>query len=126
LRTYLQKELPEFSFTGNIVENNMDYSYFQFTNEALKSRALKIVIAFVHGEFTYQIWLSGMNRETQRKHYEELKKKDHPYTLTNNPDKTDYILKAELIGEPNYNDIEGLMKTIKVNAVEFIHNVEGF
>jgi hypothetical protein len=124
LRTYLQKELPEYTFTGNIVENNMDYSYFQFTNDNLKSKGLKIVIAFVHTDFAYQIWLSGLNREVQRKHYDYLKDKSHTYTLTGNPNKTDYILKKPLIGECNYNDLEGLLNRIKISAFEFINNVE--
>lgn len=124
LRTYLQKEMPEYTFTGNIVENNMDYSYFQFTNDLLKSKGLKIVIAFVHADFDYQIWLSGINRETQHKHHEYLKDQSHPYVLTGNPSKTDYVLKMQLIADCNYNDIEGLLKTIKENALEFINEVE--
>jgi len=124
LRAYLQREMPEYTFTGNIVENNMDYSYFQFSNEDLKSRGLKIVIAFVHADFAYQIWLSGLNRETQRKHYEYLKDKNYPYTLTDNPSKTDYVLKKLLIDECNYDDIEGLLKAFKENALEFINEVE--
>jgi hypothetical protein len=124
LRTYLQKEMPEYSFTGNIVENNMDYSYFQFTNERLKSKGLKIVIAFVHADFVYQIWLSGLNREIQRNYYKVLQGTNHPYILTNNPTKTDYILQTQLVDECNYDDIEGLLKTIKENALEFINEVE--
>jgi hypothetical protein len=124
LRTYLQKELPEYTFTGNIVENNMDYSYFQLANEDMKTKGLKIVIAFVHGEFTYQVWLSGLNRDIQRKYYEEFTEKSHPYVLTDNPSKTDYVLKTELIDDCNYNDVADLMKTIKESVVEFIHNVE--
>lgn len=124
LRTYLQSEMTEYTFTGNIVENNMDYSYFQFTNEALKSKGLKIVIAFVHADFVYQIWLSGLNRETQRRHYEYLKEKKHPYSLTSNPSKTDYILQTQLIDECNYHDIEELLITIKEKTLEFIHEVE--
>jgi len=125
LRTYLQKELPEYAFTGSIVENNMDYSYFQFTSEALKSKDLKIVIAFVHGEFNYQIWLSGMNRSIQRQYYEVLKEKSHPYTLTDNPSKTDFILKMHLVYSSSYNESIGLLKEIKENTNEFIHTVEG-
>lgn len=124
LRTFLQKELPEYTFTNNIVENNMDYSYFQFTSEGLKSRGLKIVIAFVHAEFTYQIWLSGMNREVQRDHYEFIKENGNPYTLTENPNKTDYILRAQLVDECNYNEIEELLLAIKTNTLEFIKNIE--
>jgi len=124
LRTYLQKELPDYTFTGNIVENNMDYSYFQFANEYLKSRGLKIVIAFVHEEFMYQVWLSGLNREIQRNYFEQLAEKSHPYDLTDNPSKTDYILKTDLIDDCNYDDVVGLMKTFKESVVKFIHNVE--
>jgi len=124
LRTFLQKEMPQFAFTGNIVENNMDYTYFQFTNEALKSRGLKIVIAFVHGVFEYQIWLSGLNREIQRNQYELLKATNHPYTLTDNPNKTDYILRTELIGECNYTNPETSFLSIKANTLSFIENVQ--
>lgn len=124
LRTYLEKELPGYTFTGNIVENNMDYSYFQLANDDMKSKGLKIVIAFVHGDFTYQVWLSGLNRDIQRKYYEEFTEKNHPYDLTGNPSKTDYILKTDLIDDCNYNDVADLMKTIKESVVEFIHNVE--
>ena len=28
LKIYFEKEMPKFKFTPNIVENNMDYSYF--------------------------------------------------------------------------------------------------
>lgn len=55
LRVNLEKEMPDFKFTGNIVENNMDYSYFQFTNNQLKEKGLKIVFTFVHKTFTYEI-----------------------------------------------------------------------
>ena len=97
LRTYLQKELPDFAFTGNIVENNMDYSYFQFTNEELKADGLKIVIAFVHADFEYQVWLSGLNREIQTTFQQRVKSiyseatstYPHPLILTESPTKTD-------------------------------------
>ena len=46
LRNYLQKEMNDFYFTGNIVENNMDYSYFQFTNENLKKKRIKNCFRF--------------------------------------------------------------------------------
>lgn len=123
LRTYLQKEMPQYTFTGNIVENNMDYSYFQFANEELKSKGLKIVIAFVHDEFSYQIWLSGLNRQIQQKQYELLKATPHPYTLTDNPNKTDYILRTELIGECNYTNPKVSFLTIKENALAFIEKI---
>lgn len=123
LRTYLQKEMPQYTFSGNIVENNMDYAYFQFTNDTLKKKRLKIVIAFVHGTFSYQIWLSGLNRQIQQNQYELLKATDHPYTLTDNPNKTDYILRTELIRECNYTNPEVSFLKIKENALRFIETI---
>jgi hypothetical protein len=124
LRAYLQREMPAFTFTGNIVENNMDYSYFQFSNEDLKSKGLKIVIAFVHADFDFQIWLSGINREIQRKQYEILKATGHPYTLTDNPNKTDYILRTDLIAECNFGNPQESFQTIRANTLAFIKKIE--
>ena len=42
LRVDLEKRMPEFKFQGNIVENSMEYSYFTFTDAALKSKGLKL------------------------------------------------------------------------------------
>ncbi len=46
------------------------------------------------------------------------------FNLTDNPSKTDYILKTDLIDECNYNDVEDLLKTIKESVVEFLNNIE--
>lgn len=98
LKIYFEKEMPEFKFTSNIVENNMDYSYFQFTNDKLKKNKLKIVFVFIHKEFKFQIWLSGINRNIQNIY------KNTKYNLSINPNKTDYILSKDL--NLNYNDLK--------------------
>lgn len=72
LRAYLAKELKDYNFTSNIVENNMDYSYFQFTNQKLKAKGLKIVVAFDHQKFIYEVWLSGINRKVQTAYYDKI------------------------------------------------------
>ncbi len=51
LRVELEKELPDYRFQGNIVENGMDYSYFQFTNDTLKKKGLKIAVTSIHRNF---------------------------------------------------------------------------
>jgi len=131
LRTYLQRELSDYSFTGNIVENNMDYSYFQFTNAELKAEGLKIVIAFVHADFEYQIWLSGLNRELQTKHQQRMKdffpveQMPYPYSLdlTGLPAKTDYIVKAKLVDDVDYSRQDELLSRMKVNTLAFVAQV---
>ena len=38
LREELEQRMPEYTFQAAIVENAMDYSYFQFSDESLKKR----------------------------------------------------------------------------------------
>lgn len=124
LRIYLDKELKGYTFTSNIIENGMDYSYFQFTNEELKSKGLKIVIAFVHKEFNYEVWLSGINRNIQTKYYNELKNKQQNYFLTTNPNHTDYIIKSRIVSDPNYEDLDKLLAEMKISILKFIGNIK--
>lgn len=124
LRTYLEKEMPDYIFTSNIVENNMDYSYFQFTNQNLKSKNIKMAIAFVHKKIDFEIWLSGVNRKTQNYYYENIKDDLLKYTLTSNPNKTDYILKTKIINECNYDNIDQTLIEIKQNIDDFIDNIK--
>jgi hypothetical protein len=116
--------MTDYKFTGNIVENNMDYSYFQFTNDYLLSRGLKIVIAFIHKEFTYEVWLSGMNRKVQEKYHVLLNSKKHPYILSPNPNKYDYIIKESLVKDIDYEDCDKLFISIKDNAIKFNNNID--
>ena len=69
LRISLQTRFSSFRFQGNIVENNMEYSYFQFSDDTLKQIGLKIVVVFVHSDFRFEIWISGCNRQIQRQYY---------------------------------------------------------
>lgn len=94
VRIQLEKQLQEYHFQGNIVENAMDYSYFQFTNENLKQHGLKIAVVFAHREFRFEVWLSGFNRKTQCKYYNMLKSHTTSFELTDEPNRTDFILRS--------------------------------
>jgi hypothetical protein len=123
LRIGLEKELSEYNFSGNIVENNMDYSYFQLVDKRLKDLGIKIQIVFQHREFRFEIWASGYNRKIQNKYYEKLKNKEHPYILNYQPNRIDYILKFPLDENLNLSDGIGLIKIIKNNIKVFIENI---
>jgi hypothetical protein len=126
LRTYLAGNMSEYKFTGNIVENNMDYSYFQFTDDKWQPKGLKFVVTFIHNKFEYEIWLSGMNRKTQINYHHKLSNEKHTYTMSPDPSRFDYILKDKLVREINYDDCEGLFCAAKNNIVTFIKEVKRF
>jgi hypothetical protein len=124
LRVYLEKEMTGFKFTGNIVENNMDYSYFQFTAEEFSEKGLKIVVAFIHKEFIYEVWLSGGNRKIQSDYHAKLSGSPQIYALTNDPNRTDYILKKEIDVEYDYDDLDRLLVDMKKSISIFIEDMK--
>lgn len=120
LRVQMEKEMPQFQFQGNIAENAMDYSYFQFTSQALKSRGLKIAVVFLHRQFRLEVWLSGVNRSSQKRWFPVLATKDCPFLRTENPERSDYILRTPLPEDWNLADGDGTVSALKQKALELI------
>ncbi|MCI6496050.1 MAG: hypothetical protein MSA01_03205 [Anaeromassilibacillus sp.] len=122
LRIELEKTMTEYRFQGNIAENGMDYSYFLFWNEELKSKGLKIAVVFVHRDFRFEVWVSGFNRKYQSKYYDILKDKEIPFELTSSPTKTDYILRvpADISDISNGDYVVEKIKSISDELLIFI------
>ena len=120
LRVELEKQLTDCKFQGNIVENGMDYSYFQFTNASLKRKGLKLAVTFVHRDFRFEVWLSGINRNRQSIYYELLKAAQLPFALTGDPLKTDHILKIPLDPDMDLADGECVLAEVKAAALEIL------
>lgn len=94
LRGTLEKDLPDFSFTGKVVENQMDVSYFQATTQELKARGLKLQVVFIHRTCQLEVWISGYNRKIQCQYYDRLQPLQCSYERCSNPERTDYIVKT--------------------------------
>lgn len=124
LRIELEKAMPEYIFSGHIVENNMDFAYFQMTNEQLKSMGIKIQVIFVHREFCFEIWASGYNRKIQCEYCEKLKNKPIPFLLNDNPNRVDYILKAPINKNIDIADSSALLAEIQAKALELVEYVK--
>ncbi|HQF36274.1 MAG TPA: hypothetical protein PLL26_01360 [Candidatus Dojkabacteria bacterium] len=110
IKDRMEKNLKEHTFSGMVVENGMDYSYFHFSSKQLKLKGLKFVFVFDYNSLDYQIWLSGMNRKIQEKYTAIFKEKKVRLTLTSNPLKTDYILKQVI--DLKYTEDEKVLSNI--------------
>lgn len=119
LRAYLAGNLPSYKFTGNIIENGMDYSYFQFTDPELSSSGLKIVIAFVHKDCVCEVWLSGVNRDVQSKYHKLLSQKGVPLEFSADPERVDYIVKQNLINDLSEAGSEKILAEVKTTVAKF-------
>lgn len=124
LRIELEKQLPAYQFQGKIVENGMDYSYFQFADEKLKQQGLKIVVVFVHRNFQFEVWLSGVNRKVQCHYHHLWQQSPIAFELASHPSRQDYIFRVPLSKELDLSDGDGVVLKIKktvLDVVSFLH-----
>lgn len=112
--TILKNDLNTFQFSNKVIENNMNFSYFQLTNPQLKKQGLKIQIIFIHQSCQFEVWLSGYNGHIQQQYYQKLNSKC-PFQLCENPQKNDYIVKIPIIKDITIDDTQDVINEIKLH-----------
>jgi len=115
-RTELVKKLEnQYSF-AKILHGYMDYTYFYYTNDFLKSKKLKFGLVLNHLEMRFEVWLLGNTIPIQKEYWSLLK------STKWNKDKTEMpqysILEAVIIDNPDFNNLELLSQKIHKNIVQ--------
>jgi hypothetical protein len=116
LRTdYIKRFSQHYSFSG-ILHGYMDYTYFYYTNDFLKSKKLKLGLVLNHLEMRFEIWLLGNTITVQKNYWDLLKKSKW------NKDKIEMpkysILEAIIEGEPNFDDLPLLSQKIENRLID--------
>ena len=116
LRTEFIKTLSDrYSFAG-ILHGYMDYTYFYYSNDFLKSKKLKLGLVLNHLEMRFEIWLLGNTIPNQKKYWELLK------TAKWNKDKVEMpkysILEAILVENPDFNNLNALTEQIENEMIK--------
>jgi len=126
LRTHLQNKYPDY-FVSGLYCGYMDMTYFSFSPEALKNRKLKIAVVFIHDTARFEVWLSGQNKEIQRKYWKLFKESNwDKYTVVPTTDGVDSIIEHVLIDNPDFRDLNIVTKQIEEETLKFIQDVEEF
>lgn len=115
LRTEFIKTLSvHYSFAG-ILHGYMDFTYFYYSNDFLKSKKLKFGLVLNHVEMRFEIWLLGNTIPTQKKYWELLKNTKW------NKDKTEMpkysILETTLVENPDFNNLDKLTEQIEYKMI---------
>jgi hypothetical protein len=127
LKTHFKRHYPQFAQPGGTYYGMMDMTYFSLLPQPLKGRQLKIAIVFVYDTFTFEVWLSGANRDVQAAYWEMIKANGwDQYTLSSNPKKEDFILGEILAADPDFGNLDLLTEQIVTETAVFITDVERF
>ena len=121
LRTdFIKKLSDKYSFAG-ILHGYMDYTYFYYSNDFLKSKKLKLGIVLNHLEMRFEIWLLGNTIPNQKKYWELLK------TTKWNKDKTEMpkysILETTLVENPDFNNLNALTEQIETEMIKVSNEI---
>ncbi len=116
LRTDFIKSLSDqYSFAG-ILHGYMDYTYFYYSNDFLKSKKLKLGLVLNHVEMRFEVWLLGNTISNQKKYWELLKGTKW------NKDKTEMpkysILETTLVDDPDFNNLNSLSERIETKMIQ--------
>ena len=126
LRTRLQNKYPE-HFVSSLYYRYMDMTYFSFSPDSLKDKKLKIAIVFIHDTVRFEVWLSGQNKEIQRKYWKLFKESNWDrYSLVPTTDGVDSIIEHVLIDNPDFSDLDNLTNQIEEGTLMFIKDVEKY
>jgi hypothetical protein len=126
LRTFFKSRYPSYSISG-LYQGYMDMTYFAIVPPSLKHRDLKIAIVFNYEAFRFEAWLSGTNRQVQRKYWELFKdSRWTEYRVVAPAKGVDSIIECNLAENFDFGDLDSLTASIEKNIVEFIDKIEKF
>lgn len=111
LGTTLSKNLSDSYSFGNLFQGYMDYTYFYYSNDFLKSRKLKFGLVLNHSKMQFEIWLLGQTIPIQKKYWHFFKDTKWSKDRTVKPQYS--VLETVLIRAPNFNDLDVLSKQIE-------------
>ena len=120
-RTELVKKLEDQYSFAKILHGYMDYTYFYYSNDFLKSKKLKLGLVLNHVDMRFEVWLLGNTIPIQKEYWNLLK------STKWNKDKTEMpqysILEAVIIDKPNFDNLELLSQNIYKNLVQVTDEV---
>jgi len=116
LRVGIIKNLSkQYSFTS-ILHGYMDYTYFYYSNDFLKSKKLKLGLVLNHLEMRFEIWLLGNTISIQKEYWNLFKASKWNKDREEMPKYS--ILESVIENEPDFDNLALLAGKIEKKLVE--------
>ena len=118
LKGDLSRAFSEEYVFGNVSPGYMDFTYFPFYNEFLRSKKLRFGIVLNHKKMCFELWLMGQNEQIQLEYWDLLK------STKWNKNRPQYsVLEAVLVASPNFDDLTALSVEIKQETEKVVKEV---
>jgi hypothetical protein len=116
LRVDFIRNLSDQYAVSGILHGYMDYTYFYYSNDFLKTKKLKLGLVLNHLEMRFEIWLLGNTISIQKKYWDLLRDSEW------NKDKKDMpkysVLVAVIEDEPDFDNLKLLSEKIEKLTIE--------
>jgi|SRR5690554_4403260 len=113
--TFIKRLSDKYSFSG-ILHGYMDYTYFYYSNDFLKTKKLKLGLVLNHLEMRFEVWLLGNTKPIQKKYWELSK---NTKWNNNKNEMSEYsILEAILVEKPDFNNFDKLTEQIETKMIK--------
>ncbi|WP_299249034.1 hypothetical protein [uncultured Aquimarina sp.] len=112
---FIKNLSKQYSFTG-ILHGYMDYTYFYYSNDFLKSRKLKLGLVLNHLEMRFEIWLLGNTKSIQKEYWNLLKESKWNKNREEMPRYS--VLEAIIEKDPDFDNLSSLAEKVEKRLIE--------
>lgn len=113
--TFIKRLSDKYSFSG-ILHGYMDYTYFYYSNDFLKTKKLKLGLVLNHLEMRFEVWLLGNTKPIQKKYWELSKNTKWNNNKNEMPEYS--IIEAILVENPDFNNLDKLTEQIETKMIK--------
>ncbi len=111
---FIKNHSEDYAFSG-MLHGYMDYTYFYYTNDFLKSKKLKLGLVLNHLEMRFEIWLLGNTKAIQKNYWNLLKASKWNKDKSEMPEYS--ILEAVIENEPDFDNLTQLTQKIESKLI---------
>lgn len=105
----------------NVSPGYLDYTYFAFSDDFLRSRELRYGIILNHRNMRFELWLMGQNEATQKAYWNLLKDTEWNEGVEDMPHYS--VLETVLVDDPDFSDLPALSDRIEQSALRIIDDI---
>ena len=115
LKTFLTNHSADKYSFGSVNAGYMDYTYFYFFSDYLRSKKLRFGVVLNHREMRFELWLLGQNAALQAEYWELLKNTEWNKDRTAMPQYA--VLEVVLVDHPDFDNQDILTEEIAKTAI---------